>query len=254
MAAIEFRICDGANGSPIAGALIRGLNSVQGDWAGKTDAKGVFSANLAVPQPYHGIVSAEGYQTREIPWFFKNGHIVSECLEAGHPPPPPPFFNGDAIDVGAALITEGTPDIASRPIGTTITEFEIRSDGSILINFTRRDGPNAWPPVNGAEGQIQYTLGVGCKIGGLWYLSTPILCIARPGYDNYVPTGPTLDPGQLPRNWYYYANQPLSTYQPQPREQVAWFVVAGAMRRGDIHTVAERSNVIVAPFQVGKFV
>jgi hypothetical protein len=105
----------------------------------------------------------------------------------------------------------------------------------------------------GPEGEIQYTLWIGCKINGQWHIAGSILCISRGVNDNYVPTGPTLQPGHLPANWYYFAGNPLATYQPQPGEPVAWFLTAGVQRRTDIHTIAERTNVVVVPFSPGSF-
>jgi hypothetical protein len=175
-------------------------------------------------------------------------------------PPPPPSRASDAIDLAHAVITRDSPDIRNWPIDATLTELVLGADG-VAINFTRRNGAGAWPFVDGPEskkpgdrdGQIQYTLWVGCNIDGQWYVAGAILCISRGPDDNYVPTGPVLEVGQLPRNWYYFAGAPLATYQPQPGEMVAWFVTAGAQRRGDVHTIRVRSNVVVAPFRAGTF-
>ncbi len=216
----------------------------------QTNDDGEISAHIPAGS-YTGVVSAPGYVTRTLPWNFGSDGTVVIGLETGTPDPPP---SQDAIDIGAARITDGTPDVRDWPITTTLTQFAIDSSGLINVNFGARNGPDAWPFVMGAEGEIQYTLGVGCQIHGTWYLSTPILCISRGVNDNYVPTGPTLTPGQLPENWYYYAGSPLATYQPQSGEKVAWFVAAGALRRGDIHTVMARSAIITAPFESGSFV
>jgi hypothetical protein len=166
-------------------------------------------------------------------------------------PVPPVPTSADAIDLAAAVITNGSPDVRGWPIGATLTELTL-GPGGMAINFTRRNGARAWPFVIGKEGgEIQYTLWIGCRIGGRWFLSGAILCISRGPDDNYVPTGPVLDPGQLPRNWYYFAGDPLATYQPQPGEMVAWFVTAGEQRRADVHEIRERSNVVVLPFEAG---
>ena len=169
-------------------------------------------------------------------------------------PPPAPTPSIDAIDLQRAIVTSGSPDVRGWPIGARLTELTLSPSG-MAINFTKRNGPDAWPFVLNMEGgEIQYTLWVGCQIAGVWYLSGPILCISRGPDDNYVPTGPVLEPGQLPTNWYYYAGSPLATYQPRPGELVAWFVTAGVQRRDDLHIVRERSNVVLAPFQAGRFV
>jgi hypothetical protein len=140
------------------------------------------------------------------------------------------------------------------PIGAHLSSLEHFFDRASNVEFSKRYGPGAWPFVPGPEGgEIQYTLWVGCLIDGLWYFCGAILCISRGADDNYVPTGPTLEPGQLPTNWYYYAGNPLATYQPKPSELVAWFLTSGVQRRNDIHEIQERTQVVLAPFTTGAF-
>lgn len=186
------------------------------------------------------------------------------------PVPPAPPASADAIDLSLAMLANGSPDVRGWAIGTRITEFEIHHDGTITINFDKRNGPDAWPlvtgpekPAPGEDGKIQYTLWAGCQIpfGERWYLAGSILGISRGPDDNYLQTGNIFETnvddsglGQLPKNWYYWAGEPLNKYQPAPGELVAWFVTAGVQRRSDTHLVAERSNIIVTPFQAGKFV
>lgn len=171
------------------------------------------------------------------------------------PPPPPPPTTGDQIDLSRAAITSGSPDVRGWPIGATLTHVGIpEGDQSMALDFTKRNGPGQWPFVAGPEGgDLQYTLWVGCKIGGVWSFSGVILCISRGLDDNYVPTGPTLAPGQLPKNWYYFAGAPLDTYQPKPGETVAWFLTSGVQRRNDIHVVTERTQVVLTPFAAGDY-
>jgi hypothetical protein len=168
--------------------------------------------------------------------------------------PPPPPRGVDQIDLSHAVLTAQSPDVRGWPIGASMTEIGLSASEAMSVNFTKRHGPNAWPFVNGPEGgDLQYTLWVGCKIRGQWHLAGSILCISRGPDDNYVPSGPTLQPGQLPSNWYYFAGNPMATYQPQPGEQVAWFVTSGVQRRNDIHKIAERTNVVVVPFSPGTY-
>ncbi len=170
------------------------------------------------------------------------------------PPQPTPPQTGDQIDFSKAVMTSGSPDVRNWPIGTTMTSIEIPAPSGEVMNpnFTKRNGSGAWPFIVGPEGgDIQYTLWIGCHIGGVWYFAGSILCISRSETDNYCPTGPTLTPGQLPQNWYYFAGSPLATYQPQTGEQVAWLVTSGVQRRNDLHVIAERSNVVLTPFQPG---
>ena len=170
------------------------------------------------------------------------------------PLPPPPPRGVDQIDLLQAVLTAQSPDVRGWPIGASMTEIGLSASEGMSVNFTKRNGPNAWPFVNGPEGgDLQYTLWIGCKVNGQWHIAGSILCISRGPNDNYVPTGPTLLPGQVPANWYYFAGNPLATYQPQPGEQVAWFATAGVQRRTDIHTIAERTNVVLVPFSPGTY-
>lgn len=172
-------------------------------------------------------------------------------------PPPagtlPPVVEGDQIDLAQAQLSRESPDVRGWPIGARLTEVGLSFGAVMSLNFTKRNGPDAWPIVMGAEGEIQYTLWIGCRIDGQWHIAGSILCISRGPNDNYVPTGPTLTPGQVPDNWYYFAGRPLATYQPQPGELVAWFLTAGVQRRTDIHIVAERTQVVLTPFSPGLF-
>src|SRR6185369_14301471 len=157
--------------------------------------------------------------------------VVEFYPDTGAPTPPdPPQPSGDAIDLTQAVITAQSPDVRHWPIGAKLTTLSISpevNDGpnaNMNVDFTKRWGPQAWPIVNGAEGEIQYTLWVGCKILGVWYFAGSILCISRGRDDNYVPTGPVMRKNQLPENWYYFAGSPLAGYQPAPGESVAWFL------------------------------
>lgn len=252
MAHIKFRVQDPAGvGLALATiALTKTTQTASDGWVTDTIPAG----------DYTGTISAPGFVTRTIPWRFANDGTVLVGLDPDHGPPPP-VPHADAIDVGAAIVTRESPDVRDWPIGTRITEFAIQADGTIAINFDKRDGPDAWPLVKGPEtpnpgddGLIQYTLGVGCCINEIWRLCTAMLCVKRPGVDNYVTGGNILESRKFARDWYYYAGEPLASYAPRRGELLAWFVAAGALRRGDVHTIAARSNVILAPLQVGKFV
>lgn len=169
-------------------------------------------------------------------------------------PTPTPPTGEDMIDFSQAVITRESPDVRGWPITAKMESLTLSAIYDSDVHFSKRNGPSAWPFVPGPEGgDLQYTLWVGCFINNQWYFSGPILCISRGPDDNYCPTGPTLKPGQLPENWYYYAGEPLASYQPSPGERVAWLVTAGVQRRNDIHFVAERSNVVMAPFIAGIF-
>lgn len=188
--------------------------------------------------------------------FSFNGNVVGPQppVPPVPPVPPAPPISGDQIDLSQAVMTAQSPDVRHWPIGSILTSLGLSASEPMTIEFSKRNGASAWPFVNGPEGgEIQYTLWVGCQIGGVWYFAGSILCISRAPNDNYVPTGPTLAPGQLPNNWYYFCGAPLASYQPQPGEQVAWFLTSGVQRRNDLHVIAERTQVVLAPFSPGTF-
>lgn len=173
-----------------------------------------------------------------------------------HPDPPiPPALGVDQLDLSQVVITESSPDVREWPKTAIISSLSLSAASDMTILFNRMFGEKAWPFLAGSEeGEIQYTLWVGCNIGGKWYFAGVILGICRSESDNYLPTGPALRSSQLPVNWYYYTNEPLASYQPAPGEKVAFMVTSGVQRRNDLHVVAERSNVVLVPFQEGFFV
>lgn len=235
-------------GNPVAGALLT-ATSPNGNWQAVTDAQGQFTAGLA-EGPYEVTASKDGVVSATA------ALQVGPCkilLQPATPIPPTPSGD-DAIDLSVAVITSGSPDVRHWPIGAHLSLVGLDQVNNAAIDFSKRYGAGAWPFVNGPEGgDIQYTLWVGCKIGGVWYVCGAILCISRGEHDNYVPTGPTLEPGQLPKNWYYYAGEPLAHYQPQPGEQVAWFLTSGVQRRNNMLIIQERTQVVLTPFAEGTY-
>lgn len=236
------------DGAPVDAALLE-ATSPCGNWQAVTDARGEFEADLGAG-PYSVTATKDGITTDPVSTFVGPVPIV---FQAGGGTVPPVNGGADAIDLAAAVITASSPDVRGWPIGARLASLFLDFEVNANVWFDKIEGPGAWPFVMGPEGEIQYTLWVGCQIAGVWYFCGAILCIKRPGFDNYVPTGPTLQPGQLPKNWYYYAGAPLATYQPQPGELVAWFLTAGVQRRNEIHAVRERTQVVLAPFSPGTF-
>lgn len=169
-------------------------------------------------------------------------------------PSPAPGFPPDQIPMDEITLV-ASPDVKSWPVGAALTMVRLSDSQSQGLEFTKRNGPGSWPFVTGAEGgEIQYTLWVVCHIPGEgWVACAVIRCISRSPGDNYVPTGPTLAPGQLPNNWYYFAPWPLGGYQPKPGDAVGWFLTSGDQRRNDIHSIVERTNIVVTPFSPGTF-
>lgn len=182
-----------------------------------------------------------------------SGHVTDGPVPPDPTPVPP--SGDDMIDLADAVITSESPNIKGWTKASKLSSLFLSETGDMNVDFDKRwVKPGAWPFIIGQEGgEIQYTLWVGCLIAGLWYVSGIIRCISRGMSDNYVPTGPILRPGQLPQNCYYFAGSPLANYQPAPGELVAWFLTAGDQRRGDIHVVTERTQVVVAPFSPRTF-
>jgi hypothetical protein len=87
---------------------------------------------------------------------------------------------------------------------------------------------------------------VAWKIDGRWYASG-CLQFWR-GLDRNG--GP---PSQYAQNWYYDPSRwaPMTGHQPQPGEQVGFFVSAGDARNNGHSILHERSNVVVVPFPGG---
>jgi hypothetical protein len=244
-----FEVRD-AQGAPVVGALLQ-ATSTNGNWQAVTDATGQFTANLG-PGQYSVTASKNGVTTS--PHAVNVGPVQMVLQAASAHPTTLPTSTFDAVDMSSAVITASSPDVRAWPITTRLTEITLDATVNMNVNFTKRNGPQAWPFLEGPEGgDLQYTLWIGCRIGGVWYFAGPILCISRGTSDNYVPTGPTLEPGQLPKNWYYYAGSPLATYQPKPGEQVAWLVTSGVQRRQDMSVIHERSQVVLTPFTAGTY-
>lgn len=180
-----------------------------------------------------------------------SGHVTDGPPVPPDPTPVPPGKDQipmDQVDFSASI------DVSSWPIGASLTKVGLDFQANQVLDFTKRWGAGAWPFVIGSEGgEIQYTLWVVCRINGQWTTCASIRCISRGQNDNYVPTGPTLAPGQLPNNWYYFAPWPMGGYQPQLGEQVGWFLTSGDQRRGDLHAITERTNIVVTPFSPGTF-
>jgi len=163
------------------------------------------------------------------------------------PPPPPAPSSNDAINLGQAAIRNSPSDIASWPATARITRLDL-GPGGVRIDFTKRDGPGSWPDVAFlTPGEnLQYTLWIVLNINGQWYASG---CIQFwRGLDRNG--GP---PSQYAQNWYYDPSRwaPMTGHQPQPGEQVGFFVSAGDARNNGRSILHERSNVVVVPFPAG---
>jgi hypothetical protein len=150
---------------------------------------------------------------------------------------------GDAFNLGAASIHSSPSAVASWPATTSITSLSFRSDG-VSVEFSKKSGPNRWPDVvpPGWSGPLQYTLWIAMNIGGAWHTCSPM----EYWYGLTAQGGNVTVNNQIAVNWTYYCG-PMAR-QPQPGEQVGFFVTAGDQRLKDVFKVHERSNVVVVPF------
>ncbi len=144
----------------------------------------------------------------------------------------------------ATALDFGPDNFIFFPETTTITSLQIRASG-INVDFTKRNGPGAWPDVipQGFTGPIQFCLGMAWKIDGRWYAAAPI----EFWHDRPEGGGP---PSQYSLNWFYEPKRwaPMTFYQPAVGELIGYFVVAGDVRGFNANTkVQERSNVVLVP-------
>jgi hypothetical protein len=164
-------------------------------------------------------------------------------------PTPTPTPGGpapnDAIDLGQARVYNSPPDVASWPATAKITRIDMGSSGLSIQFSTQGTWPDVVPP--GFGGPLQYTVWAVVKINGQWYTSGFIqMWRGRPG------TGaPILS--DFGRNWAYDSRWgPMAGYQPQPGEQMGFFVTAGNARgESGVSSVRERSNVVLISLPAG---
>lgn len=188
------------------------------------------------------------------------GQPASSPSQPAAPPPQPhgpaPVHSGvlaDAIDLSLAEVAaRDCPDVRQWPIIAPLEMVEFAASekferGDTMVEFPGRD---ALPPAFGSQGAISYTLWMGCRIRGTWYVLPAVECIRA-----YVPTGRLLAPDQVRANLFYYADKPLCDYQPAAGEQVALFCTTGDTRRQNVQAVpvAGRTNVVLVPFSVGVY-
>ena len=147
----------------------------------------------------------------------------------------------DMLDLSQARVYNSPTDVASWPATSTLTRLDLMPSG-VHIESTIHD---AWPSVRppGWDGDLQYTLWIVLKIGGVWHTSG---CIEY-WRGLYESGGPVTKYAQ---DWYYDPIRwgPMAGHQPAPGEQVGFFITAGDSRNNGPVAVKERSNVVVVSF------
>jgi hypothetical protein len=148
------------------------------------------------------------------------------------------------LDLGQVEVYNSPVDIANWAVTTRITGLTMRPSNGVSVDFN-----NNWPMVTppGWTGGIQYTVWAVVNVNGRWYTSGFIeMWQGRDG------TGaPILS--DFARNWAYDSRWgPMMGHQPQPGEQMGFFVSAGDARGfSGVTSVRERSNVVVVPLPAG---
>ena len=144
----------------------------------------------------------------------------------------------ELFDPGRAIFWNNPPGIAGWPETARITSVDF-STGHMLVDFTRRIGPNAWPEnASHAFGPIQYTLGMCFRIDGQWHCSAPTRFWIGRDLENSGRQSEILS------TWFYDPVRwgPMTRHVPAPGELVAFWVGQGNLRADTIATNQERSN------------
>ena len=233
-----------------------------GSWNGRDDAH-----RIRIPYDVNGGaelgITKEGYVNIHLRGVLSaNKGVVSYSCDDFHlvqvatpipPPEPEPEPGVDDIDLSSAVVASSDcPDVRLwSPISMISNITLSHAEQGYHMNF---DGRDTWPGVipPGWTGQINHTLWMCEKIGGLWYI-LPV----KEGLGDYLTLGPILTPGQVPQNLTYYAQSPMNVYQPGVNEQVGFFCTTGDTRRMNIQPTSgasyARTNVKLVPFTAGSF-
>jgi hypothetical protein len=156
-------------------------------------------------------------------------------------------FKYVAFDMREATIVDSPSDLGYWAETAQITRVDF-SQGWVVVDFDRRDGPNRWPDTPwGAPGDsVEYCLGMCVNVNNHWYCSAPI----QFWHGRELEAGGRAN--EVGINWFYPpAWGPMSGHQPAAGELVGIFVAEGSTRHnrdGSESIVHERSNVAMIPF------
>lgn len=169
------------------------------------------------------------------------------------PSTPPGVMDGsiDSDEIDPRSVTwVGGPSIGTFTKTASMRSVSIERDG-VRLAFTKQTGPDRWPdqPFGAAGGNLQYCLGMICRVDGRWVGSAP----DERWFGRDISGGPIQSQdigdgtgrGQVAANWFYDRRWgALEGYQPKPGELIGLFVVAGDARNNNC-PLEERSNIIV---------
>ena len=184
------------------------------------------------------------------PWSATLAFTTPPQPVAAPPPTPAPSpggpVPGDALNLSAARVYNSPADVASWAVTSKITSISMSPSSGVSLEFTTKQSwPDVVPP--GFTGPLQYTVWAVVNIGGQWYTSGFIQM-----WRGRESTGAPIV-SDFARNWAYDSRWgPMAGHQPQPGEQMGFFVTAGNARgEGGVSSVRERSNVVIVNLPAG---
>ena len=151
-------------------------------------------------------------------------------------------FTVQLFSLAQASVWNNPGDFQSWAETARITSIDF-TDGAMLVDFDKRDGPGRWPDVGFGAGSLEYTLGMCVNIQGRWHCSATIQFwygrdLAASGL-----------PSEVGINWWYDQRWgALLGYQPSCGETVGMYVAAGNLRDSGNVILKERSNIVLMPF------
>ena len=151
-------------------------------------------------------------------------------------------FTVQLFSLAQATIWNNPGDFQSWAETARITSIDF-TDGAMLVDFDKRDGPGRWPDVGFGSGSLEYTLGMCVNIKGSWHCSATI----QFWYGRDL--GASGLPSEVGINWWYDQRWgALIGYQPSCGETVGMYVAAGNLRDSGNVILKERSNIVLMPF------
>jgi hypothetical protein len=218
------------------------FTSVVGSW-NVTEQPNQTSLDLPMQLAYSGVFywRARATDGTSGPW----SRTLAFQAPAAPQAPPPAASGQDELDLRQVTVTGGSPrDVANWPVTAKLQALDFQASG-VAVQFSKKDGPGRWPDVvpPGWDGALQYTLWMVVNVNGQWYTAGGVEYWYGLGRSGGAPSDFT-------RNWYYSEAVwgALATRQPNPGEQVGFFITAGDARAKDVRAVTERSNVVMVPF------
>jgi hypothetical protein len=160
------------------------------------------------------------------------------------------FFRYTSFNMADATVYSSPSDLGKWIETSTITLIQT-SGQYVIVDHTKRTGPNKWHEEPFGDGGIQYTLGMCVNLNGSGNWACSAVIQFWEGRE--LTAGGGVD--EIGSNWFYDARWgPLMGHQPARGEVVGMFVGAGNLRgRTDPSyvtciTECERSNVVLIPW------